>query len=54
MVEVEHSTESLAALYPTISIGSAIGALQQAILQPLMITLFMVVRHVLRQRALKR
>ena len=54
MVEVEHSAESLAALYPTTSMDRAIGALQQAILQPLMITLFMVVLHVLRQRVLKR
>ena len=54
MVEAERSTESVPALYSTTSMDRAIGTLQEAILQTLMITLFVVVRHVLRQRAFKR
>jgi hypothetical protein len=54
MIEVEHSTQSLPALYSTTSMDKAIGTLQKAILQPLMIALFVVVRHVVRQRTFKR
>ena len=42
MIEAEHSTESIPAPY------------QPEILQPLMITLFVIVRHVVRQRAFER
>ncbi len=54
MIEAEHSTQPLPALYSTTSTNRTIGTLQQTILQPLMITLFVIVRHVLRQRAFKR
>lgn len=54
MVEVDHSTESLPAFYSTTSIDRAIGILQEEIIQPLMISLFVVVRHVLHPCALKR
>lgn len=53
MIEVEHSTESLPALYPTNEIDRAIRTVQQTILQPLVIALLVIVRHVVRQRALK-
>ena len=54
MVEAEHSTQSLPALYSATEMDRAIGTLQQAILQPLMITLFVIVRHIVRERAFER
>jgi hypothetical protein len=51
---VEHSTQSLPAFYSTTSIGRAIRTLQQAILQLLMITLFLLMRHIVRERMFER
>lgn len=54
IIEVAHSRKSLPARYLTTWVDRAVKTLQQAILQPLMITLFVIVRHVVRQRAFKR
>jgi hypothetical protein len=54
MIEVEHSSEPLPALYSTTQIDRTVRTLQQAVLPPLRIPLFVIVRHVLRQRTFKR
>lgn len=52
MIEVGHPVKSIPPLYPTIQIDRVIRTLQQAILQPLVITLFVIMRHVVRVSAL--
>ena len=54
MVEVEYATESLPALYSTTVIDRGTRTLQQPILQPLMIAFFVIMRHVMRERAFQR
>jgi hypothetical protein len=54
VVEVEHSTKSLPALYSTTVIDRGTRTLQKAMLQPLMITSFVVMLYVMRERAFER
>ena len=54
MVQLEHPTQSLPALYSAASVDRGIRTLQQPILQPLVITLFVIMSHVLSERAFER
>ena len=54
MVEAEHSTESLPSFYSASATDTGTRTLQQQILQSLMTTFFVVMRHVVRERAFQR
>ena len=55
MVEVEHATKPLTPLHSTtMAVNNCSGAADQSIADSLVIPFAMVVRHIFRQRALKR